>query len=76
VPAFAGGGDNASIVKFIYTNVNSTAPSAGTLATLVAPLNAGTLTPAQWMADMATSSANQNHVQLSGYAQSGWEFFA
>ncbi len=76
VQAIAGGGDNASIVKLVYTNVNGTAPSAAQLASLVAPLNAGTQTPAQWMADMVASSANQAHVNLAGYASSGWEFFA
>lgn len=74
--AIAGGSDNASIVKLVYTNVNGSAPSAATLATLVAPLNAGTQTAAQWMADMVASNANQNHVNLTGYAQSGWEYFA
>jgi hypothetical protein len=76
LPALAGGNDNTSIVNFIYTNVYGSAPDAATLANLVAPLNARTTTPAQWMADLAASSANQNHVHLSGYAQSGWEYFA
>jgi len=36
MPAFAGGSDNASIVKFIYNNLRK-APDAATLAALVAP---------------------------------------
>jgi Ca2+-binding RTX toxin-like protein len=74
VAAFAGGSDNTSFVKFIYNNVNGAPPDAATLASLVAPLNAGTITQAQWMADMALSQANQNHVNLVGYAASGLQF--
>jgi subtilisin-like proprotein convertase family protein len=74
IPAFAGGSDNASFVKFIYQNVNGTAPDAATLASLVAPLDSHATTQAQWLASMAASSANQQHVGLAGYAQHGWEF--
>jgi hypothetical protein len=72
--AFAGGPDNASLVKMLYTDVNGVAPDAATLASLVAPLNAGTTTQAQFMANMAASQANQDHVHLTGLAQTGWAF--
>ncbi len=74
VAAFAGGADNASVVKMIYTDVYGKAPDAATLASLVAPLAAGTTTQAQWMADMAASTANQQHVGLVGYAGTGLQF--
>jgi Ca2+-binding RTX toxin-like protein len=72
--SFAGGADNASLVKWVYTNVNGQAPDAATLASLVAPLNAGSISQSQWMADMALSTANQNHVNLAGYAGSGLQY--
>ncbi len=72
--AFAGGADNASFVKFVYSNVNGQAPDAATLAALVAPLNNGATTQAAWMADMALSAANQQHVNLTGLAQGGWAY--
>ncbi len=74
VAAFAGGSDNASLVKMVYNNVYGKAPDAATLAALVAPLNAGTLSPAQWMADMAASTVNQQHVNLAGYAGTGLQY--
>jgi Ca2+-binding RTX toxin-like protein len=74
IAAFAGGGDDASVVKFIYNNVYGTAPDATTLASLVAPLAAHSITQAQWMADMASSSTNITHVQLAGYAQNGLQY--
>ena len=72
----AGGTDNAAIVKAVYLNVYGNLPDAATLAAQVAPLNAGTISQAQWMANMALSSANQSHVQLAGYAQTGLEYLA
>jgi hypothetical protein len=72
--AFAGGSDNTSLVKFIYTNVNGKAPDAATLANLVAPLNNHSATMAQWLTDMAESPANQAHVQLAGFAVSGLQY--
>ena len=72
--AFAGGSDNASMVKMVYNNVYGKAPDAATLASLLAPLNAGTITQGQWMADMAASSANQQHVNLTGYAGTGLQY--
>lgn len=72
--AFAGGADNATFVKFVYANVNGQAPDAATLASLVAPLNNNSTTQAQWMVDMAISSANQQHVGLAGLAQTGWAY--
>ncbi len=74
IPAFAGGSDNASFVKFIYGNVYGQAPDAATLASLVAPLNANTTSQAQFLADMAMSATNQTHVGLTGYAGTGWQF--
>ncbi len=74
LPALAGGGDNASLVRFVYGNVNGSAPDAATLAALVAPLDNHSSTPAQWLADMAASSANQAHVGLTGLAQHGWSY--
>lgn len=74
LPALAGGADNASFVKLIYGNVTGSAPDAATLAALVAPLDAHTSTQAQWLADVATSSANQAHVGLVGLAQHGWAY--
>jgi Ca2+-binding RTX toxin-like protein len=76
VSAFAGGADNATFVKFIYGNVNGAPPDAATLASLVAPLDNHSTTQAQWMADMAASLANQQHVNLVGLAQTGWAFVA
>ncbi len=72
--AFAGGADNAALARFVYTNVNGQAPDAATLAALVAPLNAHTTTQAQWLADMALSITNQQHVGLAGLAASGWQY--
>ncbi len=72
--AFAGGSDNASLVKMVYADVYGKAPDAATLASLVAPLNAGTTSQAQFMADMAASLANQQHVNLAGYAGSGLQY--
>ncbi len=72
--AIAGGADNAAIVKLVYANVYGAAPDAATLASLLAPLNAGSVTQAQWMANMAMSTANQSHVQLSGFVQTGLEY--
>jgi Ca2+-binding RTX toxin-like protein len=72
--AFAGGTDNNSLVKMIYKDVYGSLPDAATLASLVAPLNAGTTTQAQWMADMAASVANQQHVNLVGYAGTGLQY--
>jgi Ca2+-binding RTX toxin-like protein len=74
VSAFAGGGDNASFVKFVYGNVYGQAPDAATLAALVAPLDSHGSTQAQWMADLAQSVAAQQHVGLSGLAQTGWAY--
>ncbi len=74
--AFAGGSDNASLVKMVYADVYGKAPDAATLASLVAPLNAGTTSQAQFMADMAASLANQQHVNLAGYAGSGLQYVA
>jgi Ca2+-binding RTX toxin-like protein len=72
--AFAGSSDNASLVKFVYNNVNGKPPDATTLASLLAPLNAHTTTPAEWMASMVESAANQAHVQLTGLAHTGWQY--
>ena len=72
--AFAGGSDNATFVKFVYGNVYGQAPDAATLAALVAPLNQHSFTQAQWMADVAQSAAAQQHVNLTGLAQSGWAY--
>jgi Ca2+-binding RTX toxin-like protein len=74
VAAFAGGSDNTSFVKFVYTNVNGSAPDAATLASLVSVLDNHSTTQGQWMADMAASVANQVHVNLAGYAGSGWQY--
>ncbi len=74
VAAFAGGSDNATIVSYVYNNVYGAAPSADTLAQLIKPLEQHTTTLAQWLADMAVSDANQAHVHLAGYAQSGLEY--
>jgi hypothetical protein len=71
---FAGGADNASLVKLVYANVYGKAPDAAVLASLVAPLDAHSTTQAAWMADMALSSANQQHVGLVGLAASGWQY--
>ncbi len=76
VAAFAGGADNTSFVKFVYNNVNGKAPDAATLAQAVAALDNHSTTQAQWMADLAASQANQDHVQLTGLAQTGWSFVA
>jgi subtilisin-like proprotein convertase family protein len=76
LPAFDGGTDNASFVRFVFGNVNGFAPDAATLAALVAPLDSHSATQAQWLASMASSSANQAHVNLAGYAQHGWEYLA
>jgi Ca2+-binding RTX toxin-like protein len=70
MPAIAGGSDNTSIAKAVYTNIHGNAPDAATLATLVAQLALST--PAQWMADQVTSAANQ--VQLTGFVQTGLEY--
>jgi Ca2+-binding RTX toxin-like protein len=72
--AFAGGTDNTSFVKFVYNNVNGSAPDAATLTSLVGALDNHTTTQAQWMADMAASLTNQQHVQLAGYAGTGWQY--
>jgi Ca2+-binding RTX toxin-like protein len=74
VSAFAGGSDNASFVKFIYNNVYGTPPDAATLVALVAPLDNHSTTQAAWMADMAASAANQQHVNLVAYAALGLQF--
>src|SRR6185436_12111679 len=47
LPAFAGGTDNASLVKWVYTNVVGSAPDAATLAAQVAPLNNHSVTQAE-----------------------------
>ena len=72
--AFAGGSDNASIVRFLYANVYGQAPDAATLANILAPLNANTTSQSQWMADLAASQANQTHVNLVGYAGTGLQY--
>jgi hypothetical protein len=74
ISAFAGGADNGAFVNFVYNNVYGQAPSAATLASLVAPLNAHTTTQGQFLADMALSSTNQTHVGLAGYASGGLQF--
>jgi methionine-rich copper-binding protein CopC len=74
IAAFAGGSDNASIVNYVYNNVYGAAPSTDTLAALLAPLNDHSTSMAQWLAGMAGSAANQAHVHLTGYAQSGLEY--
>jgi Ca2+-binding RTX toxin-like protein len=74
LPAFAGGADNASLVKFVYANVMGATPDAATLAVQVAPLDNHSVSQAQWFATMVASSQNQAHVQLTGLAQTGWLF--
>jgi hypothetical protein len=70
----AGGAGNTAFVNAIYSNVYGQLPSAATLASLVAPLNAGTVSQAQWMADMALSATNQAHVGLVGLAGTGLQY--
>jgi Ca2+-binding RTX toxin-like protein len=72
--AFAGGSDNASLVKMVYADVYGKAPDAATLASLLAPLTAGTTTQAAWLASMAASADNQSHVNLTGYAGTGLQY--
>ncbi len=72
--SLAGGTDNPALVNWVYRNLYDQLPSAATLASLVAPLNANTVTQAQWMADMAASAVNQQHVGLTGLAAGGWQY--
>ncbi len=72
--ALAGGTDNKALVNWVYNNVYGALPDAATLASLLAPLDAHTVTQAQWMAQMAASTQNQTHAGLTGYQQGGLEF--
>ncbi len=74
--AFAGAADNASFVRFVYQNVYGSAPDTATLNQAVAALNSQATTQAQWMADLAASRANQDHVALTGFTLSGLQFLA
>lgn len=67
----ASAADAPAIVRYVYTNVHGQAPLPTTLDALLAPITSHTTTLAQWVADMAASSDNQVHVQLTGYLQNG-----
>jgi hypothetical protein len=69
---FAGGADNASLVRFVYTNIHGQAPSAAILAALVVPMDNHSITQAQWMADAILAADSQ--AVLAGYASSGWQY--
>jgi hypothetical protein len=66
--------DNASFVKAVWQNVMGFVIDATSLNTYVGLLNNGTYTQASLLAIAATTSINQNHVNLIGLAQTGVEY--
>ena len=66
--------DNASFVKAVWQNVMGFVIDATSLNTYVGLLNNGTYTQASLLAIAATTSINQNRVNLIGLAQTGVEY--
>jgi serralysin len=72
--ALAGGHQATDIARYLYTQVNGTAPDAATLAAGVSSLGSGV--QGAYLAQLAVSNANQLQVGLVGLAGTGLEFIA
>lgn len=66
--------DNTSFVKAIWANVMGSPVDSGNLNSFVGLLNNGTYTQAGLLSIAATTSTNQNHINLVGLAQSGLQY--
>lgn len=72
IAAFAGASDDATVISFIYANAYGGAPSNSVVQAQLAALANHSSTMPEWFAGIIASSANQAHVGLTGFAQTGW----
>lgn len=70
----AGGTDNASFVKAVYTHVVGSAPDAATQAVFQNVLDQGLTTQAQLLVAAAQTDVNVSFIDLIGIGYSGLEF--
>ncbi len=70
----AGGTDNASFVKAVYSHVVGSAPDAATQAAFQSILDQGVVTQAQLLVAAAQTDVNVTFIDLIGIGYSGLEF--
>jgi serralysin len=74
VTTLAGSGSDESLIRLLYRNVVSVEPSVGDVTGFASLLADGTFTRSTLAMFAAESILNADNINLTGLAQTGWEY--